>query len=159
MRWISAFLILLALPLTSLAQTNSDMGNTNETVGMLRTMAALEKKVVIANALELSRAEDTQFWPIYNQYSVDKGKINGRLVKLINDYAANYDHMTNDLARSLVDEHMAIQQDLMKLRRKYLRKFDKALSPIKLARFYQIENKLDAVSNVRLAQRIPLVTN
>ncbi len=157
MKWISAFLVLLTFPLTSLAQTSSDMGSTNETVAMLRTMAALEKKVVIADALELSRAEDTAFWPIYNQYSAEKGKINGRLIKVINDYAKTYDRMTDSVARSLVDDHMAVQQDLLKLRRKYLRKFDKALSPIKVARFYQIENKLDAIIAFDLATEIPVL--
>ena len=36
--------------------------------------------------------------------------------------------------------------------KKYVNKLKKVLSPKTLARFYQIENKLDAVTNVQLAQ-------
>jgi len=54
---------------------------------------------------------------------------------------------------------MKVQSDLLKVRKKYLKKFKKVLPPKTLARFYQIENKLDAVSNVTMAQGIPLVTN
>ncbi len=54
---------------------------------------------------------------------------------------------------------MKIQSDQLRIRKKYLRKFRKVLSPKTLARFYQIENKLDAVANVAMAQGIPLVAD
>jgi hypothetical protein len=47
---------------------------------------------------------------------------------------------------------------MLKLHKKYMRRFGKLLTPLELARFYQIENKLDAVVNVQLAQGIPLIS-
>ena len=149
---------LLALPLFVSAQTNEQLADMNDTIEMVRSVAALERKVVIAQALQLTGEESTMFWPIYDKYSADKKRVNDRLVKVITDYAANFENLSDELATSLVDDHMDVQSDLLKVRSRYLRKFDKVLAPKTLARFYQIENKLDAVANVQLAQGIPLVT-
>jgi hypothetical protein len=150
---------LLALPLFVSAQTNEQFADMNDTIEMVRSMAALERKAVITENLRLSSEESADFWQIYDVYAAEKKRINDRLIKVITDYAANFENLSDELAISLVNDSVAVQSDLLKLRKKYLKKFKKALSPKTLARFYQIENKLDAVSNVTVAQGIPLVTN
>ena len=149
--------LLLVLPLFVFAQTNEQLADLNDAIEMVRSMAALERRAVIAEQLRLTGEESTKFWPIYDDYAADKKRINDRLIKIITDYGANFENLSDELATSLVDDHMGVQSDLLKLRSKYLRKFDKVLAPKTLARFYQIENKLDAVTNVVMAQGIPLV--
>lgn len=148
---------LLALPLFAFAQTNEQFADLNDAIEMVRSMAALERRAVIAEQLQLTGEESTKFWPIYDDYAADKKRINDRLIKIITDYGANFENLSDELATSLVDDHMDVQSDLLKVRSKYLRKFNKVLAPKTLARFYQIENKLDAVTNVVMAQGIPLV--
>ncbi|MGI9202695.1 MAG: hypothetical protein ACR2Q3_01725 [Woeseiaceae bacterium] len=150
-------LVLLILPTFVTAQTNTELADLNDTIEMMRSVTALERRAVITQSLQLSGSESQKFWPIYDQYVTDKKRVNDRLVKVITDYAANFQNLSDGLATSLVDDHMDIQSDLLKLRSKYLRKFDRVLAPKTLARFYQIENKLDAVMNVQLAQQIPLI--
>ena len=148
---------LLALPLFAFAQTNEQFADLNDAIEMVRSMAALERRAVIAEQLQLTGEESTKFWPIYDDYAADKKRINDRLIKIITDYGANFENLSDELATSLVDDHMDVQSDLLKLRSKYLRKFNKVLAPKTLARFYQLENKFDAVTNVVMAQGIPLV--
>ncbi len=149
--------LLLVLPLFAFAQTNEQFADLNDAIEMVRSMAALERRAVIAEQLQLTGEESTKFWPIYDDYAVDKKRINDRLIKIITDYGANFENLSDELATSLVDDHMDVQSDLLKVRSRYLRKFDKVLAPKTLARFYQIENKFDAVTNVVMAQGIPLV--
>ena len=149
---------LLALPLFVSAQTNEKFADMNDAIEMVRSMAALERRAVIAEALQLKGEESTKFWRIYDEYAADKKRVNDRLIKIITDYAANFESLSDELATSLVDDHMDLQSDLLKVRGRYLRKFDRVLPPKTLARFYQVENKLDAVANVLMAQEIPLIT-
>ena len=44
----------------------------------------------------------------------------------------------------------------MKLMESYLPKFSKTVGDKKAARYYQIENKIDAIVNFELAAKIPL---
>jgi hypothetical protein len=116
-----------------------------------------DKKLLVAENMQLTESEAKAFWPVYESYQRDLGKINDRLVKLINDYAASYQTMTDAAATKLSDEAVAIEADRTKLAQSYLAKFRKVLPPTKVARYYQIENKVRAVVNYELAAEIPLV--
>ncbi len=151
-------LTLLLLPILAAAQTNEQFADMNDTIEMVRSVAALERKAVVTKGLQLTGEQSTEFWPIYDEYVVEKKRVNDRLVKIITDYAANFEDLSDELATSLVNDSMKVQEDLLKVRKRYLKKLKKVLPPKTLARFYQIENKLDAVSNVTMAQGIPLVT-
>jgi hypothetical protein len=148
---------LLALPLFAIAQTNEQFADMNDNIEMVRSMAALERRAVITKNLQLSGDESADFWPLYDEYEAEKKRINDRLVKVITDYAANYENLSDELAKSLIDDSLKVQGDLLKLKKKYLKKFRKVLAPKTVARFYQIENKLDAASDLTMARGIPLV--
>jgi hypothetical protein len=128
-----------------------------ETMKLVRDKIRADKKLLIASNMELTDAEGKAFWPIYDVYQDDMAKLVARGGKLLEDYAKNYQVMTNDIAKKTLDEQMAIESDKLKLRQEYLSKFRKALSDIKVARYYQLENKIQAVVNRELADIIPLV--
>jgi hypothetical protein len=65
--------------------------------------------------------------------------------------------MTDDGAAKLLKEFMSIQGDRLKLQESYLPKFQKVLPAVKVARFYQIENKIRAVVDYDVASEIPLI--
>jgi len=76
---------------------------------------------------------------------------------LINDYAKAFKGMSDKEAKVLLDEFMTIESLGLKLRKAYLPKFRQALSEKKAARYYQIENKIQAALYYELAKEIPLV--
>ena len=80
-------------------------------------------------------------------------------MKLINDYAEVYEKMTNDTAKSLLDELMTIESLGLKLRQTYLPKFRDVLPDVKVVRYFQIENKINAALVYELAAKIPLIKN
>jgi hypothetical protein len=65
--------------------------------------------------------------------------------------------MKDEKAKALLDESITIESLGLKLRQAYLPKFRKALLEKKVARYYQIENKIQAMLNYELAKGIPLV--
>jgi hypothetical protein len=83
--------------------------------------------------------------------------LNGRLLVLIQDFAKEYQAMTDDAAKKLVGEYLAIEGDRVKLKQSYLPKLRQALPEKKVARYLQIENKIEAVIRYELAEKIPLV--
>ncbi|MGZ3578990.1 MAG: hypothetical protein ACXWL9_03750 [Syntrophales bacterium] len=128
-----------------------------DTNQLVREKLQADKKLFIAENMQLSEAEAKAFWPVYESYQKDMDKIMERTKNLIDDYAKNYETMTDATAKKLTDEMLAIENDRLKLRKAYLLKFRKVLSDKKVARFYQLENKSFAVMNYRAAEVIPLV--
>ena len=116
-----------------------------------------DKKLLVAENMQLTEAEAKAFWPVYNQYQDELFLLRTRTAKLIKDYAEAYDKMTNDTAKKLLDELVSIEALGPKLRQTYLPKFRKVLPETKVVRYYQIENKINAALMYELAANIPLM--
>jgi hypothetical protein len=139
------------------AQVNPEFADINDALEMIREMVQLERKSVVSEELGLTGAESTEFWPVYDAYVAEREVINDRVLKIVTDYAANYLNMSDEMATTMVDQYFDVEADRLKLRRKYVRELDDVLPPKKLARFVQIENKLDAIVQVDMASEIPLI--
>jgi hypothetical protein len=124
---------------------------------LLREKLQADKKLLVATNMGLTEKEAQAFWPVYDSYQKDLGLLNGRMLVLIQDFAKNYQTMTDDAAKKLVAQYLTIELDRVKLKQSYLPSLRKALPEKKVARYLQIENKIEAVIRYELADKIPLV--
>jgi hypothetical protein len=115
-----------------------------------------DKKLLVAENMQLTDAEAKAFWPVYNRYQDELFLLRARTAKLIVDYAEAFEKMSNETARNLLDEYMVIESLGVALRQVYLPEFRKVLPDVKVARYYQVENKIKAVLTYELARQIPL---
>jgi len=115
------------------------------------------RKALVAVNLKLTDDEAAKFWPVYDRYQKEINAIGDRLVGVIQDYTANFSDLSNEKAMKLVDDYLAVEADRVKVKRTYVDEFAKALPGRKVTRFYQIENKMDAVIRYNLAATIPVV--
>jgi hypothetical protein len=118
-----------------------------------------DKKLLVASNMELTEQEASAFWPVYEAYQKDLQALNDRTEGMIDSYATAYNQGTvaDDTAKKLLDEALAIESSELELKRSYASKLGKVLPAAKVARYYQIENKLRAIVKYELAQGIPLV--
>jgi hypothetical protein len=109
--------------------------------------------------MELTESGAKVFWPIYDQYQKDLQKINQRIASLLERYAADFrgQSLTDEKAKKLIEEAVAIDQAEANLKSTYAPKLSKVLPVRKVARYLQIENKIRAVVKYELAQGVPLV--
>lgn len=124
---------------------------------ILRDSIRANRKALVAVNLNLTDDEAKKFWPVYERYQQQLNAVNDRIVKVIEDYAASFDHLTDKKAIELVDDYLTAEADRAKIRRANLDAITDALPGKKAARFYQIENKMDAVLRYDLAATIPVV--
>jgi hypothetical protein len=115
-----------------------------------------DKKLLVAENMQLTEAEGKDFWPVYDRYQDELFLLRVRTAKLITDYANAQEKMTNDTARNLLDEVLAIESLGVMLRQVFLSEFRRVLPEVKVARYYQIENKIQAALMYELARNIPL---
>jgi len=153
-RYMTAFVLATALVMPVLAQNAS----TNN-MEILRQKIKADKKLVVAENLKLTDAEGANFWPVYEAYQKDLQQINERLATAILRYADAYDNgpVTNEKAKQLLDEYLAIDDAEAKLKGAMTPKILAALPAMKAARYIQIENKIRAAVRYELAAAIPLV--
>jgi len=123
---------------------------------LVDTIRANRKALVAAN-LTLTDEEAARFWPLYDRYQDDLKPVQDRAVKVIEDYIASFNNISDDKAMKLADDWLSAEGDRVKVRRTYLDQFAKVIPGRKVVRFYQIENKMDAVLRYDLAGQIPVV--
>jgi hypothetical protein len=150
-RWT---LLACALPLAVQAAADEDAANRLEAL-----VDAIEsnKTALVAVNLNLDQDESKAFWPVYLKYQEELSSLGDRFVLLIDDYTENFDSMDDAQAQKIVEEYLGLENERAALRRKYFRPLSEALPGRKVARFYQFENKVDAVLRYRLAQSIPVI--
>jgi hypothetical protein len=128
-----------------------------DTMDLLREKARADKRLVVASVLELTESEAKAFWPVYNAYQSDMVAHYDRLMALIDTYGKVYDAMTEETATTLLKQYLALEKDHVALLTAHLPRFQKVLPAMKVARLYQIENKMRALVNYELARQIPFV--
>ena len=124
----------------------------------LREAAKSNKKALVALNLKLTETEDKAFWKIYESYQKDIAKTNERLINLINDYAKEYKarSLTDEKAKQLIINYLAIEEDLLKLKKSYFEKVSAVIPDKKAMTYLQLENKIQAIIRFDCAINIPL---
>lgn len=126
-------------------------------IQMLREEVGKDRREIVKANMLLTNSEAARFWPIYDEYRTEMKKVGDRRVKLITDFAANRDAMSEDEANRLLKEALDIDKQRVEIKEDYVKKFEKELSARTTARFFQIDQKLDAAVDAALAARIPLI--
>ena len=152
----SVVLILAVALVVGASAVRAQVSETDQLQQLRAEIRADRQAVVMAN-LKLTDAESQAFWPLYREYHNEIAKIGDRLQKLIQDYAVTYENATPEQAKAMVDEMMSIQRAELKVKETYLPKFRKVIPELKVARFLQIENKIDTLIKIDLAANIPLI--
>jgi hypothetical protein len=155
MKLLHGFLLVLAAAFTSpafAADSAADMQ-------ILGDKVKADKKLLVSRNMLLSDSEAKAFWPIYDAYQADLARINERLGKAITAYSDAYNAgpVSNETAKTLMNEYFAIGDEELKLQRTYAAKLEKVLPAAKVARYIQIENKIRSAIKYELAAKIPLV--
>ena len=151
---VAIVIMLCGLPALSLAQDKS----TNKLEITDEELKA-DKKLIVAKYMELSESEAKTFWPVYEEYQKDLQKLNERLRSLLQSYATEYqsNSLSDDKAKKLLDEWIALDKDEASHRKIYAEKVLKVLPAKKAARYVQIENEFRVLLKYHLAATVPLV--
>ena len=144
----------MAFPIPALTQDKPA-----DNMQILREKVKADKKRLVAANMELTESEAKGFWPVYEEYQKGLTGINQRIARLIESYAADYraNTLTDEKAKTLIDELVAIEHIDGALQESYAPKLSKVLPPKKVARYLQIENKIRAAVKYELANGVPFV--
>jgi len=124
---------------------------------ILREKARADKKLVVATTLALTEGEAKAFWPVYNAYQSDMVAHYDKLLSLIDRFTQAYDTMTDQTATQLLNEYLALEANHVALLKSYVPRFQRVLPALKVARLYQVENKMRALVNYDLARHIRFI--
>jgi len=141
----NTILFLFAL-LFSIGAKSQDAATTVEDNSMY---AKLEKKALdadkiflIKKAIVITNADGDFFWPLYREYYSKLEELNNKNIALYSNYIEKKDNITFSQAMDLLEESMAIDQDLLKLEKKYYKKMINGMNPVKVVAYFSLEREV-----------------
>ncbi len=129
----------------------------NSYMEIVRSTLKTEKKALIAEVMQLSDAESTGFWEVYNEYEQKQYTLNTDFYNVVMDFADNYENMSDEKAIELMNKVNKFDFATSKLDKIYLKKMLKVVSPQKALRFFQASRKIQTLINAELAAEVPLL--
>jgi len=139
------------------AYINAEKAYADATLELQRIDLRKQKKALIQKAVPMSEEQGKAFWPMYEKYEKELIKVNDTRLAMINEYAKNYESMTDEKAAELIMRAMDFQDKRFALRKSYLGDLKNILPPKMVARLLQLENQMDLLIDLQIASEVPLV--
>ena len=154
-RAIALLLLVAGASLSTLAQEGESVG---DKIRQTQALVQSEFRQILREEMLFTDEESAAFWPLYERYSAEKRVINEKYLASLIEYVDRYytGDLTDEHASRQMNVYFDVQLGILDKRRSYVARFGKFLTPIKVMRFYQLENKVQAEVNAAMALAIPL---
>jgi len=126
-------------------------------IELLKSDLRTVKVAIITETMGLTDEESSAFWPVHREYELELSEIIDDRIELIKDYIQNYDDLTEEKAREIAKRVFALEKRRTKLKKKYFKRVEKALSAIIAAKFIQIESQINLVADLQINSELPLI--
>lgn len=131
--------------------------NIDSFIESLRADFRADKVSLITQTMQFNDKQSAAFWPVYRRYEAELTTLNDGRVKLIKQYADNYETLTDAEAKVMAEKSFALESSRTDLKKKYFKEFTKVLPALTVAKFFQLEHRLDLLVNLQLASELPLL--
>jgi hypothetical protein len=115
------------------------------------------RKKLIGDNLDLTVTEAAKFWPVYEEYSADFGKIDEDRSVIVKEYAESFGSVTDGQADNLIRRWLDTDISAAQLRQKYVPIIRTVLLGKKAATFFQLDRRISMMIDVQIMSQIPLV--
>jgi hypothetical protein len=130
---------------------------TDAAIAQLRKDMRAEKTDVISGTMAFTADEAAKFWPLYKAYEAKRRAIGDEQVALIKDFANSYEGMKDAKAQELLTRLIAVEDKTIAAKREFVRELQKVLPAKTVARYYQVDNRLDLLLRLELSSQLPVI--
>jgi hypothetical protein len=153
--FLVALIGLVLLPLQVVVGQTAGAGDVNSEIEALRADWAADKVEIIKEGMQFKPEESSVFWPIYKEYQAEVSKLNDERVQLIKSYAEKFSTINDADAKAMAEKAFDLESRRTELKKKYFKKFNEQLPATTVAKFFQLEHRLDLLVDLKLASELP----
>ena len=156
----SALLILTfgLLAFCPLARAQDQLPNLDSTIRLVRASMEADRTSLITTGMNFSDKDAAAFWPIYRQYDYERSKLDDRRVAVIKEYTQKYPNLTDAEAKAMAGKMLECDSVLIALKKKYFKKFNRVLPALTVAKFIQLERRVDLMMDMQVEASLPPLT-
>jgi hypothetical protein len=156
MRILFAALLFSLGTLSNVSTAQSNEAKLDSYIESLRADVRADKVAIITAAMQFNDQDSKIFWPVYRKYEADLMKVNDQRLALIKSYSDKFVAMTDADAKAMIDQSLDFESRRPDVKKEYAKEFQKAgLSSLTIAKFLQLEHRLDLLVDLKIASELP----
>ncbi len=115
-----------------------------------------ERRVMIAQGLQLTDDEAAKFWPAYDEFRADIKGVDLEQAMLVATFAQNFQNLDDDTSREILNDAKRIEKDRARVISRHLSKVQRLIPASDALRYFQMQSYIATAERFALQQRIPL---
>lgn len=127
-------------------------------MAVVRADIQADKATIVGQAMSLSDKDAATFWPIYRQYEYERSRLDDAREVVIKEYTQKYPNLTDAEAKAMADQMFECDSRLAALKKTYFKKFNKVLPALTVTKFFQLEHRVDLLTEMKLESSLPPLT-
>ena len=146
-------LIILAVFVSGIAVAQSN----SEEVDFVQSIYGKEKKMIMADFVQVDEAKKDAFWALYDEYEGKRKALGRQRIALLEKYADGYLDMDDASTSAIINETISLGAKTDKLIATYFKKINKVAGTKPAAQFYQLEIFLLSEVRAAILESIPFI--
>ncbi len=146
------------LALCPLGGAQDQQPNIDSTIAVARANMQADRTTLITAAMSFNDKEGAAFWPIYRQYEYERSRVDDRRAAVIKQYSQKYPTLTDTEAKAMAKQMLDCDSRLAELKKKYYKKFNKALPALTVTKFFQLDRRIDLLMDMQVESALPPLT-
>ncbi len=134
-----------------MAQSNT------EDVDMVQAAFGKGKKELVSQYMQVSAKDSIAFWKLYDEYEAKRKTLGKERIDLLQQYADNYDKLTDAKASELATKSLANDAKYTALYQTYLKSFGTVIGGKNAAKLLQLETYLQTLIRAKIQTEIPFI--
>lgn len=157
----AALALTMGVSLASAQASESDAAreraDIDKLVELMRKDVRADKADIVAKTMQLDADQAAAFWPVYKQYETEVKALGDERLAVIQDLAEHFDSLNDAKAKGLLERSLKVEEKRVALARKYADEMLKVLPAKVVARFFQVDSRINNLINLEVSSQIPLV--
>jgi hypothetical protein len=127
-------------------------------VTRLTTALSAERRRAFMVGMQLTPAQDTIFWPIFEKFEGERRVVSERMVRIVQQYAQAYPNVGDDQAWQMVTGTADAEKELVAIRQKASDEVKKKINGRAALRFYILDDYLTTAVRLGVLDDMPVVS-
>ena len=130
----------------------------DSTIAVVRANMQADRTTLITTGMNFNDKDGAAFWPIYQQYEYERSRLDDRRAGVIKQYTQKFPNLTDADAKAMAGQMFDCESRLAELKKKYYKKFNKVLPALTVAKFFQLERRVDLLMDMNVEYSLPPLT-
>lgn len=147
------FLLLLVAVTTGVFAQSTN----KEDLEIIQGIYGKSKKELAQSYMAIPETQAAAFWSVYDAFELERKALGKAKLAVIEDFAANYENLTDETADKIAKAGLKNNMDYQKLFSKYYDKYKKVVGAVTAAKIIQFENYMQTAVQSEIQNSIPFI--